>query len=77
MPRTEREIWFHKWLWHYTPIHWKGWALTVALAATAGALVFGTQAACRHLGVHGAEEWPFLLIVPVVIAGWFIAERHA
>jgi hypothetical protein len=74
--KTEREIWFHKWLWHYTPIHWKGWAMTFALAIISGVLVFGAQALCKHFGVPGADECPFFLIVPVVIAGWFIAERN-
>ncbi|MBP2275028.1 MULTISPECIES: hypothetical protein [Sphingomonas] len=74
--KGEREIWFYKILWSYMPIHWKGWAFTVALVAIALALVFGTQAVCRHFGVPGADDWPFFLMFPVVVAGWFIAERH-
>jgi len=39
--------------------------------------VFVGQWLLRIASVGGADEWPYLLILPTVVAGWAIAERHS
>lgn len=75
--KGEREIWFHKGLWGYTPCHWKGLAVMAAIVLPTIAAVFVGQWLLSAIGVQHPDDWPFLLIFPAVIAGLIVAERHS
>ena len=71
-----REIWFERVLWSWIPCHWKGWA------AIAGVVVGGLASLALLTWIaaamsHPDANWPFLVIVPFVGLGWWLAERHS
>ena len=72
-----REIWFKKVLWSYVPCHPMGIVVICGLVLLAQTGVFFGQRLLTVAGGGGADEWPFLLMFPTVVAGWIIAERHS
>ncbi len=73
----KREIWFKKVLWSYMPCNLTGLLLICGLVFIGVGGVFVGQWVLRAADVDGADDWPFLLIIPTVISGWIIAERHS
>jgi hypothetical protein len=72
----QREIWFKRLLWSYIPCHWKGWAMIVGLVAC---FLISMQILSWVVSATGHSDWdfvPFLPILPIVVLGWIVAERH-
>jgi hypothetical protein len=73
--KAGREIWFERVAWTGFPCHWKGWALIAGVPAAANASVW------LLVGLSGAlnkpdVDWPFLILLPFVVFGVVLAERH-
>ena len=75
--RLKREIWFKKLLWSYMPCSPMGLFVLAGLVFVGVGGVFLGQWLLRFAGVQGADDWPYLLLFPTVVAGWIIAERHS
>lgn len=73
---NDREIWFRKVLWSYFPVSTKGWAFTVGLVVGGLALIFATQEALSLIGRSDLADYAGFVLVPVIIFGWVISERH-
>lgn len=70
-----REIWFDRWLWSYMPCHWKGWVLIATIAASANS---GVWLLIWLFHAKDDDAGPFFfLLLPMVIVGWVMAERHS
>jgi hypothetical protein len=72
----EREVWFEKVFWSYRPCHWKGWAFIAALVGAMIGAIFLGQWVLEIAGIQNADEWPFLLWLPIFMFGWIMSERH-
>ncbi|MES2056685.1 MAG: hypothetical protein V4564_12170 [Pseudomonadota bacterium] len=74
----EREIWFYRILWGYTPVHWKGWLVLFGFVTFILAGSFGGKAVLDALGLNDADWIPFPLFwltgfIPLMM----IAHRHS
>ena len=73
----KREVWFKKVLGSYMPCHPMGWLVICGLVVVGLGAINLCQSLMKIASIGGADEWPFLLIFPIVVAGWVIAERHS
>lgn len=71
-----REIWFERILWSWLPCHWKGWGLIVAVVLSANIAVWLALWIAWALGDED-PWWPFLLLIPFIARGLWLAERHS
>lgn len=72
-----REIWFQRWMGSYMPCHPVGIAVIVGLAAFVAIEIDVGQFILEAMGVQGGDSWSYLLILPTVIFGLVLAERHS
>lgn len=72
-----REIWFSRVLWSYIPSHWKGWALIAGVVAAGNASIWLLIWISGVMGGSQDDDWSFLVIIPFVLLGWWLAERHS
>lgn len=73
----KKEIWFEKGFGTYWPCHWKGWAVMAAAFIPATVSGFALDAISRMLMRPDLSEYSVFSVVPFVVMGWLVAQRHS
>lgn len=75
---VQREKWFEKVAWSYTPCHWKGFAVMAAIIFPTVSAIILVQMLLDRLG-YGHAEWLAFVIffIPALLFLFGVAKRHS